>query len=291
MKIIITKANITVLFSILVGSSFFLSVFGKYFDLAAFQKTILIYGFPYYTSYIVLVIETILGISFISLVFLKQTAKVSIIFVISLTIIYTIGHYFLNIESCNCFGRIYFLNPSSFIFFLLKNIILTLMSFYIYKNENTAVQNKIWLKRVFVVLLSLIIVFSSFKYNAYYVQNYAHKNIGMSLEEFNIDTEKIKNFDYLFFFSPTCIHCRNAIPKINLLKEKYSMNIVGIISKSKEEELKKISSNLKINFPIIIIDKKVFNSITILVPVVFKIENNTVKKVLKIKELLLTQNL
>lgn len=129
-------------------------------------------------GYIVIIIELILSICFCFLFYLKQVAKFSIAFSTVLTIVNTIGYYFLNFESCECFGRIYFLNPSSHSLFLLKNLILILMSFYIFKNTKP-VQNKMWLKRTFVLVTSIAITYLSFGYNEYYNENYSKKNIGL----------------------------------------------------------------------------------------------------------------
>jgi thiol-disulfide isomerase/thioredoxin len=284
-KITINKTTVVILFCILVGSTFLLSTIGKYFDLIGFQRTMIKYGLPYYASYIILSIEALLAICFMFHLFLKQVASFSIAFIILMTIINTIGHYFLNIESCECFGRIYFLNPKSFNFFLIKNIILVLILFYIYMNIEK-IQNRVLLKKIITVLITLLTVFISFKYNTYYVENYTEKKIGLTTDELNISKGKVENFNYLFFFSTSCVHCKEAIPKINLLKEKYSIDIIGITSNSKEAELKKIASELKINFPITTVDRKVFNDVTLLVPVIFKIKNNKVEQILEVKELL-----
>ena len=277
----INNESIVVLFSVLLGATFLLSTIGKAFDLNTFRKIIMTYGFPYYMGYIVLIIELIFSICFCFLFHLRQVAKFSIVFIIALTIVNTIGYYFLNIESCECFGRIYFLNPSSHDLFLLKNIVLILMSFYVFKNASL-VQNKIWLKRLTVLIMSLIITFFSFRYNEYYTDNYSEKNIGLSIKHLNINKGGIKKIDYLFLFSPTCSHCQKAIPKINALKTKYILNIVAVTAKSNVEKMKK--SPLEINFPILIIENSHFMEITKLVPVIFKLENDTIRKVLDVED-------
>ena len=277
----INNEYIVVLFSILLGATFLLSTIGKAFDLNTFRKIIVTYGVPYYTGYIVLIIELIFSVCFCLLLYLKQVAKFSIAFIIVLTIVNTIGHYSLNIESCECFGRIYFLNPSSYSIFLLKNLVLILMSFYIFKSRKP-VENKIWLKRIIVLAASIAITYLSFEYNEYYTENYSKRNVGLSIKDLNINKGKIRKIDYLFFFSPTCSHCQKAIPKINALKTKYSLNLVGITAKSNNEKIK--NSSLEINFSVIIIENNHFMGITKLVPVIFKIKNDTVNKIIDVED-------
>ncbi|KAF2514910.1 TlpA family protein disulfide reductase [Flavobacterium foetidum] len=286
---LISKSALVIVFSILLGTFFLMSTIGKYFDLNNFKITMLKYGLPYYVSYVILIIEFLFAVSFMFLFYLKNTARLSIVFTILLTIINTIGHFFLKIESCQCFGRIYFLNPDSFSGFLLKNIVITLLSFYIYKNVKHN-QNKSLLKTFISPIAILIIAFVLLKYNTYYIENYSEKKIGHPIEELKIDKTKIKNFEYLLFFSPSCTHCKNAIPKINLLKEKYAIAIIGITSNSNRKELKKIKSELKINFPITTVDKKVFHNMTLIVPIIFKIKDNKIQEVLEVKELLEQKN-
>ncbi|MRX69328.1 hypothetical protein SAMN06265349_10618 [Flavobacterium resistens] len=283
---LISKSNLVTFCSVLLGAIFLLSAIGKYFDLSSFELTMKKYGLPYYISYIILFSEIFFAVCFIFLLFLKKSAFLSIVFVILMTIANTIGHFFLKIESCRCFGRIYFLNPDSFSLFLLRNAVLILLSYYIFKNAKYN-KDKSLLKIFIASMTALIIVFLSLKYNTYYIENFSKKKIGFTVEELNINNEKINDSQYLFFFSPSCIHCKKAIAKINLLKEKYSINIVGITSKYKDQEKwKKTQSELKINFPIITVDRKIFNEITLVVPVIFKIKNHKVENVLEVQELL-----
>jgi len=288
-KPIISKSSLVTLFSVLLGSIFLLSTIGKFFDLYNFKITMTKYGLPYYTSYIILFFEILLASCFMFRLFLKRTARLSIVFIILMTIINTVGHFFLKIESCQCFGRIYFLNTDNFLAFLLKNTVIVLMSFYIYKHAKHN-QSQSLLKTFFASITTLIIVFVFLKYNTYYVENYSERKIGYTVEKLNIGKEKTKDFKYLLFFSPSCVHCKNAIPKINLIKEKYSLAIIGITSNSNEEKLKKITSELKINFPITTIDKKTFHDITLVVPIIFKIKDNTVVDVLEVNEWLEQKN-
>jgi hypothetical protein len=201
-----------------------------------------------------------------------------------MTIVNTIGYFFLNIKSCGCFGSIYFLNPSNYVLFLFKNLILILLSLYIFK-KSRSFENKLLLKRIIVVIVSLLIAFISLKYNDYFTENYAKKNVGFSTKELNLDSEKIKYFKYLFLFSPSCIHCQNAITEINILRKKYSIKIIGITAYSNVARLEKLTSNSKIYFPVIFIKDEDFMNITKLVPVILKLEKDTIVNVIKVNEL------
>ena len=284
MKKNIKSSYIIFIFSVLLSAIFLLSAVGKYFDLHSFQKDIVLYGFPYYFSYIIIGFELFLFAFFSLLLYLKQTSKISIVFIFIMTIVNTIGYFFLNIKSCGCFGSIYFLNPSNYVLFLFKNLILILFSIYIFKKSRT-IEKKVSLKRITAVLASLIIAFISLKYNDHFIENYAKKNIGLSTKELNIDSKKINTFKYLFFFSPSCVHCQKAILKINILRKKHSIKIIGITAHSNVARLEKLNLNFKIDFPVIFIKDEAFTNITKLVPVIFKLENDTVVNVLKVNEL------
>lgn len=268
-KRLVYKEYVIFLFSVIVSSLFFLSTIGKYYGLYSFQKNLLFYGVPGFFSYIILIGEFTLGVFFMFTLFLKRTSIVAIIFVLLMTIIYTIGHFFLNIQSCECFGSIYFLNPKNFYLFLLKNIVLIFVLIYIAKNVDLSIKNRL-IKKIMVIVLTLVMVFLSLKYNNYYVENYSRKNIGLNISQLNIPINKIKNFDYLFLFSPTCSHCRTAIPTINSLNKNSSNNVIGITILSQKEELKKLQTELNPNFSVFMVDQKAFSEITLLVPLLLK---------------------
>jgi uncharacterized membrane protein YphA (DoxX/SURF4 family)/thiol-disulfide isomerase/thioredoxin len=270
------KEYINTLFRILLSSIFLLSTLGKFLDISSFQKVILTYGFPSYIAYVVLIIESILSIGFCFSICLKQIAKFSIIFIILLTIITSVGYYLLDISTCDCFGRIYFLNPSNHSLFLLKNILLIMMSFYIFRNS-IFIENYKWLKKFIILLSTIVLTFISFKYNDYYIENYSKRNIGSSIKDLNINTGKIINIEYLFLFSPSCDHCTEVIPKINTLKRKYRFNIVGVTAESNVAKLKNVPQ--RIDFPVLIVKDRNFMKITKVVPVIFKCTNDTIKNI------------
>ena len=272
---------------ILIASAFLLSVTGKYFDLDAFEKSMSMYGLPSFAAYIILFIEMYFALSFMLLFFLKKTSIFSIVFLILMTIIYAFGHFYLEMSSCACFGIIEFLNPANFILFLIKNLALIIISFFIYK-YTSMIDAKILRKRFVTVLATLTISFLAIKYNEYYFDNYSRNKIGLPIKELKINMNEIKNVEYLFVFSPVCSHCLEAIPKINSLNKKYPIKLVGITTDSMEKELKKIESDLSINFKVIKINKKLFNELTKLVPVIYQIKNDTIKNSLTIEELIRT---
>ena len=270
---------------ILIASAFLLSVIGKYFDLDAFEKSMSMYGLPSFTAYIILIIEMYFALSFMFLFFLKKTSAFSIVFLILMTIIYAFGHFYFEISTCACFGIIEFLNPANFFLFLIKNLALIIISFFIYK-YTSLIDTKIMRKRFVTVLATLTISFLAIKYNEYYFDNYSRNKIGLPIKELKINMNEIKNVEYLFVFSPVCSHCLEAIPKINSLNKKCPIKLVGITTDSMEKELKKIESDLSINFKVIKINKKLFNELTKLVPVIYQIKNDTIQNSLTIEELL-----
>ena len=282
---ILNKKYILQLIIILIAATFFLSAIGKYFDLDAFKKSLSNYGLPSFTVYIILIIEMYFALSFMFLSFLKKTSIFSILFLILMTVVYSLGYFYFEISSCDCFGIIEFLNPANFILFLIKNIALIIISLFIFK-YSPSINTKNWRKRLLTFLATLIVSFFAIKYNEYYFDNYSRNKIGFPIKELNINMNEIKNIEYLFVFSPVCGHCLEAIPKINLLNEKYPMKLVGITIDSMEKELNKVASELEINFKVIKINKKIFNELTKLVPVIYQIKNDTIQKKINPDELL-----
>ncbi len=270
---------------ILIAATFFLSVIGKYFDLDTFKKSMSIYGLPSFTAYLILIIEMYFAFSFMFLFFLRKTSAFSISFLILMTIVYAVGHFYFEISSCSCFGIIEFLNPANFLLFLIKNIALIITSLFIF-NYSPLIHTKIWRKRLLTVLATMMLSFLAIKYNEYYFDNYSRNKIGYSIKDLNINMNEIKNIEYLFVFSPICSHCLEAIPKINSINKKYPIKLVGITIDSMEKELNKVASDLAINFNVIKINKKIFNELTKLVPVIYQIKNDTIQNSFNPSELL-----
>ena len=279
------KEILLLLFATLLGSLFLLSVLGKYYDLASFKKTISTYGAPTYLVYVILFLEVIFSICFMILLKLKKISLYSIIFFILMTILFYAWYFLYGITSCNCFGAIDFLNTGNLMLFTIKNSILITISIYIFKNYKI-IKNHIRLKRFVTLFMSLILVFLSLKYNEYYIDNYGKNNIGLPLKEFDLKIKEIDSYEYLFIFSPTCIHCKEAIPNIISLTKKYSLKLVGIISNSMDKEFNKMNLEFNINFKIIKIEKTLFNKLTKIVPVIYQIKNDTIQNCFNPKNLI-----
>ncbi len=279
------KEIILLLFAIFLGSVFLLSSLGKYFDLVSFKKTLSTYGVPSYLVYVILFVEFFFSICFMLLFLLKKISIYSILFFILMTISYYLGYFFYGISSCNCFGAIDFLNTENLMLFTIKNSILITISIYIFKNYKI-IKNHIRLKRFVTLLMSLILVFLSLKYNEYYIDNYGKNKIGLPLKEFDLKIKEIDSYEYLFIFSPTCKHCKEAIPNIISLTKKYSLKLVGITLNSMDKEFNKMTTEFNINFKIIKIENKLFSELTKIVPVIYQIKNDTIQNCFNPKKLL-----
>lgn len=285
LNIILNKKYILQLFLIIIAATYFLSAIGKYFDLEAFKKSMSIYGLPSFTVYLILIIELYFALSYMFLFSVKKTSVFSLVFLILMTIVYAFGHFYFEISSCACFGIIEFLNPANFFLFLIKNIALIIITLFIF-NFNLSIDPRVWRTKLLTLLGTLIVSFLAIKYNEYYLDNYSRNKIGFPIKELKINMNEIENIEYLFVFSPVCSHCLEAIPKINSLNKKYPKKLVGITMDSREKELKKVASELDINFNIIKINKKIFNELTKLVPVIYQIKNDTIQDSFNTDELM-----
>ena len=242
------------------------------------------YGLPEFTAYAIVAAELVIAVFLMTDLYLKFISAFAFLFLVLFTIAYSTLHFILGIGSCDCFGYIEIFNTDNLPFYLFKNFLLIGASFYIYKNSFPFV-NSSWIKKIISSLSILFISFLAFKYNDYYLDNFSKKKENLPLEVFQINNSHLKGIDYLFVFSPACSHCIEAIPKIISLKKKYQIKLVGIMLDAREEEWKKVGAEFDINFEVIKVNKQIFNNITKLVPVIYKINNDTIRNTLNLGEL------
>lgn len=258
----------------ILGVVYLLSALGKYSGIESFKSLVADLGFPELLVYIIIAIEGILVTCFLLQLFLRKSALLSIIFLISLTLVYTYGHFRLGIDSCNCFGDIDFLNSSEYSIFLLRNSALLLISIFIFFRRNTFSSS--WLLRLTSICFAGLMIYASIEFNSYYFKNFARKNIGKSLIELGVEYDLIQDTEYYFVYSPNCIHCRNAIPLINKLYTNHGVNIKGIIAEKMNSDFIKLKTEIEINFETQMVNTKVYKNLARNVPVIYEVMNDSI---------------
>jgi hypothetical protein len=78
--------------------------------------------------------------------------------------------------------------------------------------------------------------------------------IGKSPRLIGISPEKLKPKHLIFVFIPTCSHCRKEAVKLMPIFAKDS-NITGLTTQTFEGDIQAFKDSLKINFPIVTIEK------------------------------------
>lgn len=260
------------------GSVFLLSAIGKSYDLANFSSIVLEYGFPKFFSVLIISFEYILAFNLSLLVCIRRTCFVAVLFLITLSIIYTYGYYIIGIESCGCFGAITMINPSSFSLSILKNLVLIFL-LVVNINLTNIEAPKGWFVRLVSLTVCLLISFSIINLNASYAEDFVLKYKGKHVDKLGVGFSEANNYNIIFLFSPKCIHCINKIPKVNLLANKKENNVVGIISNSSDNQKALINDSLQINFDLLWIERSLFQNISKRVPVLFYVKNDTIKKI------------
>jgi hypothetical protein len=149
------------------------------------------------------------------------------------------GYFVLDIKSCSCFGMFESLNPKGVLGLLGKNALLFLLlvrGYILIRNSKSEIN---WPKRIISVIFFLVLCFTSFQYNINYIENYSLNHLNKNIVEFKLpmNNENLSKINRVFFFSPTCSHCKKVIPKIISANELDSLNFIGVISNSNSSKL------------------------------------------------------
>ncbi len=266
---------------IILSVVYLLSAVGKTLDFLPFKQKILEYAPNIsFLAYLIIGIEYFLALSFATWIFKKLAPKISIAFLLMLSLIYSYGYFQLGIKECDCFGSFDVLNSSKIEVVLLKNAFLLLLSFFLLKQLKTTISKRT-IKIVISVAIVFLTTFQVFKFNASKSSDFVFNNIGNSIYDSKITvTNEMKKAEYWFLFSPNCIHCKNAIPHINeMVKE--DKHVIGISILEKKEDFKTLKKTIKVDFPVEFITRDALKKLTKNVPVLLTIKNDTIIKVNK----------
>lgn len=268
--------------SIFLAATYILSSAGKVSGLESFIEEMKQY--PYYFDFmpkLIIFVEVILGIALIFLIKSKFIAKVSITFLALLTLAYSHGYFFLNIEKCGCFGEFDLLNSDHFHFTILKNIALLTLSYFILVTSEPVKGYKQYFKNIGATILSLVFIISFiYKFQIEKNKEFQLQYIGKAVNELNFSfPEEIKTYEKWFLFLPTCSHCKKAIPEINRLIREENIKVIGITIDNQKENLSELKKNRELLFNSVFINEKTLKSFVKKVPTIFTIENDTISKV------------
>jgi putative peptide zinc metalloprotease protein len=264
---------------IILSVVYLLSAVGKTLDFLPFKQKILEYAPNIsFLAYLIIVIEYFLALSFATWIFKKLAPRISIAFLLMLSLIYSYGYFQLGIKECDCFGSFDVLNSNKIEVVLLKNVFLLLLSFFLLIQLKTTISKRT-IKIVISVAIVFLTTFQVFKFNASKSSDFVFNNIGNSIYDSKVTvTNEMKNAEYWFLFSPNCIHCKNVIPHINDIANG-GENVIGISILEKKEDFNTLKNTVKVDFPVEFITRDALKKLTKNVPVLLTIKNDTIIKV------------
>jgi len=274
---------LSIVVKIMLSSVFLLSAVGKTLDFNDFTRKVDAFGLSSidFIPYVILLIEYVLAVGFILYIYTKITAKIALAFLLFMTSAYSIGHFYLNIETCGCFGSFEILNPANYSVFIVKNLALIVLCTYLVFSSG-AFTSKIK-KTVITAVAVISICFFIHKMEARFIRNFADNNKGKAISELSLDkTYQIDRYQYWFVFSPTCPHCIAAIPKINEYTRHTDIALIGITASKDQGAIDK----LNIEFPVQKIDKDDVLKLTKTIPKIFEIEHDTIQQVYRLDDFL-----
>lgn len=277
--------KITNVIAILLGMVFLLSGFLKAIDAAAFSDLMGKYGYEWfgYGAPIIILFEILLGLALILRIEVRYTALFTGLFLISVTAIYTYGMLQHNITDCGCFGDF---SPSitrkPWILYL-RNTILLIASFVLWKWGSKSAVDKI-------SVLCAGVVFCSACYLCGFFFNGAKVTTIQSKPEpfepilvqesplYEIFQPHLDSTYLVFAFSYTCPHCRNSIGNV----EQYeSMGVVdkvyGFAIEDPDNE-RKFNQLFHPTFSITNIPLSTMAKVTNNLPVIYMIHGDTITK-------------
>jgi len=279
--------NFTKIFSVLCGAVFLVSGIGKSLAIADFTNLITSYGFENF-SFVAPVIawaEVVMGLALILRCYSKQTAFSATLFLVAVTCIYLYGYFRHNIIDCGCFGAVSKMNSVSPVFVVVRNLLLIILLYVIWKNAETYKNHLAeWKMAVIICVLSLSSFFAGKSYRPLFVafnsetqSNYEGKMLVQTPLSRFVSTSKDSVY-LVFVFSYTCPHCLNSIENLKQYQsQKLVDKIIGLaVQDSVTEAI--FTQNFQVEFPIKKYSSKTVTSLTTKFPTAFYIKNNMIEK-------------
>ncbi|MGZ5242709.1 MAG: MauE/DoxX family redox-associated membrane protein [Bacteroidia bacterium] len=249
---------LAIVFSVLLGLVFIFSAISKLYPIEPFEYTFVDMGIAGWQSSLFIArsfigLELACGILLLANLWLR---KFTIPFVIALLIIFNIYlglqiYKFGNNGNCGCFGELLQLTPLEGI---LKNIVLILISAFIYVYHKGLYFTKIKLVTAFVILTSLAMPFIlntvDIKTSAQHYSGELNYRLDIELlynDEKNKppQVELRKGKWVIVFMSLTCPHCRIAARKFHIMKAKNPDLPIHMVLNGEEANLEAFFNNTR----------------------------------------------
>ena len=275
------------LFSIVVGAVFLISGIGKSLATFDFVRLIMSYGFGDFSfaAPLIIWIEIIIGLALVFRLYPKLTSLVAMLFLILVSCIYVYGYFRHHITDCGCFGVVSSLNKMPPALIIIRNILLIIMLFVVYKQTGSHPYClKQWMIAVIICVVSITSFFTGYNYYPPFISlgddinsHYEGKLLTETLLSNFITTSNDSTY-LLFVFSYTCPHCLNSIENLKQYeKAKIVDKVVGIAAQDSVFEAI-FKQNFQVEFPIKNYDYQAVSSLSKGFPTAYYIKNNIIEK-------------
>lgn len=272
----------------IIGIIFIISGFSKALDFKYFVSIINNYCnfYPEIIANCIIILEIVLGIMILFRIALKYTSLICFIVVSLFTLIYTYGWVFLGIHDCGCFGKIQFINSSP-AFFYVRNIILLLVLFFIYKTIDRNIDRTLHLSISYYIATIITTCVATFLcWNS--SNTSFNKNMSISNEKIPIKNHILNNYikvssdsSYLIsVFSYDCPHCINSFGNLSQYNNHdYIDKVIGLCQNNMDAK-EKFVKFFKPSFEIKDLPEKDFYEISEIYPISFFVKNDSITKII-----------
>jgi uncharacterized membrane protein YphA (DoxX/SURF4 family) len=280
---------LNIILRVFLGLLFIASAILKLFPIEAFDAKILEqipfvgWTFSMILARVIIGFELTLGILIIAGFWTRKIVypiTLAMLVFFTITLIYSLVR-FGNQPNCGCFGE---LLPFSNLESLFKNLVLIVLTFYLYKKSSNK-SYKYWWISLIVLAVSIFAVFWTHKiplYNDGDVEfkkeikaSYLHRNI------FEGDTVNLNKEHLMVFVSPHCPACKRITRDLQTINEIYKFKDTYMFINSKDSNaIELLYPNKKAPFPYQVIEPDTFSTYIIApyLPIIALVDENGIYK-------------
>lgn len=267
------KKRIHHFIAVLLALTYIISGVTKGMSIGSFVNLLMSYGntwFGYFAP-IITGFEIFLGFGLLFGAFRKVLARLSFYFLLFLSGVYIWGYLFRDVTDCGCFGEILKLNP---VITLLKNAIMLLLSWWLWRNSSPVIKRK-WLLAIAVIFGLITMGINSFEFNG---------RISSNLKLSHLDLKKSfirpclqSGEQIILIFNPLCKPCRNTSIKLRKSKIPVVALCGNVFSNADYQDYQKF---VKPDFPIYAVSIDSVQKHVFAYPTLLYLKDGLVKEVL-----------
>ena len=267
--------------SILIGTFFIFTGFGKLLNVNELIIGIMRYGISYKLAPLAVflpTIEILLGLLFYFPKTRKLAGIIAFILLLFFSAVYIYGYFTRDISDCGCFGVISFLDDSPFIVLAQNLFFLAGITWLINRNYYKSPVLSGW-QRILVFMVAIVAATASGASSVRPLYEKTHPWIGKPIQETPLVqlTTISKNSTYLlFFYGMNCSTCWQIIEQAKGFQQLSVVDSVIGFTVGTDSSLRKFENATKLNFRSILVDKKDIRNYVDYLPTIYYIQHDTV---------------